>query len=155
MHRRSALECTTKAQGDPSGSSQPPVDFKTKVPFWPGQSGTFALKSTRGFAQHDFSPCNYVSWVFLFYLEGIPHICGGKETQECYRYLPANDTWVVSGTLAQFHVSSGYAYHNKFGLVMTGNAGAPRNTIDNLFDNMTIQVPTYIKTILKYDKRKV
>ena len=23
-------------QGDPSGSSQPPVDFKTKVPLWPG-----------------------------------------------------------------------------------------------------------------------
>ena len=28
----------TNIQGDPIGSSQPPVDFKTKVPLWPGQA---------------------------------------------------------------------------------------------------------------------
>ena len=38
-------------QGDHSACGEPPVDFKTKVPFWPalawpGQSGTFVLKST-------------------------------------------------------------------------------------------------------------
>ena len=26
----------TKLQTDTAGSSKPPVDFKTKVPFWPG-----------------------------------------------------------------------------------------------------------------------
>ena len=93
---------------------------------------------------------------FSFYLGRIPHVCGGKGTQpiqECYRYVPANDTWVVSGTLAHLHVSSGYAYHNEFGLVMTGNANgaSPRNKIENLLDNMTIQVQTCIKTILKYE----
>ena len=25
----------TKIQGDPSACDEPPVDFKTKVPFWP------------------------------------------------------------------------------------------------------------------------
>ena len=52
-------------QGDPSRCAEPPVDFKTKVPFWPalawpGQSGTFVLKSTGGFAQGDGSPCRYL-----------------------------------------------------------------------------------------------
>ena len=48
-------ECGTSLflQGD-----DPPIDFKTKVPLCPGQArpdhnGTFALKSTRGFAQPD------------------------------------------------------------------------------------------------------
>ena len=41
-------------QVDTAVSSKPPVNFKTKVPLcfglaWPGQSGTFVLKSTGGF----------------------------------------------------------------------------------------------------------
>ena len=49
-------------QGDTSRCPKPPVDFKTKVPFWPGltwpgQSRTFVLKSTGGFEQRDVSPC--------------------------------------------------------------------------------------------------
>ena len=45
----------TYVQGDTSRCAKPPVDFKTKVPLWPGlpwpgQSGTFVLKSTGGFA---------------------------------------------------------------------------------------------------------
>ena len=45
-------------QGDTS-RAKPPVDSKTKVPFWPApdQSGTLVLKSTGGFAQRDVSPC--------------------------------------------------------------------------------------------------
>ena len=44
-----------KVQDDTSRSAKPPIDFKTKVPFWPtlawpGQSGTFVLKSTGGVA---------------------------------------------------------------------------------------------------------
>ena len=51
-------------QGDTSVCDEPPVDFKTKVLFWPGlswpgQNGTFVLKSTGGSSQpdHDVSPC--------------------------------------------------------------------------------------------------
>ena len=44
-------------QGDHSACDEPPVDFKTKVPLWPGQNGTFVLKSTGGFAQCKVSPC--------------------------------------------------------------------------------------------------
>ena len=29
---------TITLQGDPSGSSKPPVDIKTQVPFWPGMA---------------------------------------------------------------------------------------------------------------------
>ena len=45
-------------QGDPSGSSQPPIDFKTKVPFWP-----FVLKSTGGCELPDGSPCSILQLV--------------------------------------------------------------------------------------------
>ena len=44
-------------QGDPSRCLKPPFDFRTKVPFWPGQNETFVLKSTGGFKQLDGSPC--------------------------------------------------------------------------------------------------
>ena len=47
-------------QGDHSACGDPPVDFKTKVPFWPGlawPSGTFVLKSTGGSPQAEWSPC--------------------------------------------------------------------------------------------------
>ena len=75
-------------------------------------------------------------------------MCGGRETQqehiqECYRYLPANDTWVVLGTMAHLHSSSGFAYHNEFGLVISGHtraAGGNRTSVENVFDNQTIQV---------------
>ena len=53
----------TIVQGDHSACAKPPVDFKTKVPLWPGQarpsqSRTFVLKSAGGFAQAEWSPCN-------------------------------------------------------------------------------------------------
>ena len=52
----------TLVQGDTVGSSKPPADFRTKVPFlpglaWPGQSGTFVLKSTEGLELPAVSPC--------------------------------------------------------------------------------------------------
>ena len=60
-------------QGDHSACAKPPVDLKTKVPLglvcpglawsalaWPGQSETFALNSTGGFAQAEWSPCTIV-----------------------------------------------------------------------------------------------
>ena len=47
-----------KVQGDHSACAKLPVDFKTKVP--PGQSGTFVLKSTGGFAQPEWSPCTFM-----------------------------------------------------------------------------------------------
>ena len=31
-----ALAVAEKIQGDTSGCDEPPVDFKTRVPFWPG-----------------------------------------------------------------------------------------------------------------------
>ena len=45
-------------QGDTSRWPKPPVDLKTKDPIWPGlawpgQSGTFVLKSMGGFSQRD------------------------------------------------------------------------------------------------------
>ena len=50
-------------QGDTSdsGCAKPPVDFKGKVPFWPGltwpgQSRTVVLKLMGGFAEPDVSP---------------------------------------------------------------------------------------------------
>ena len=80
----------------------------------------------------------------FFYVERIPQVCGGEGTQpiqKCYRYLPANDTWVVSGTMAHLHVSSGFAYHNEFGLVISGgHLGGNRTSVENVFGNETIQV---------------
>ena len=29
---------SNQLQGDTAGSYKPPIDFKTKVPFWPGQA---------------------------------------------------------------------------------------------------------------------
>ena len=57
-------------QGDPSRWPKPPVDFKSKVPIWPGlaalawpgQSGTLLLKSTGGFGQRDGSPCTNIAF---------------------------------------------------------------------------------------------
>ena len=53
-------------QSDHSTCSKPPVDFETKVPLWPGpawpgQNGTFVLKSTGGFEQVEWSPCSSAS----------------------------------------------------------------------------------------------
>ena len=71
-------------------------------------------------------------------------MCGGRKgtqnIQECYRYLPANDTWFVSGTMDHFHDSSGFAYHNEFGLVISGHPGGNRTSVENVFGNQTIQV---------------
>ena len=51
-----------KVQGDHSACGEPPVDFKTKVPLWPGlarpgQNGTFVLKSMGSSSQAEWSPC--------------------------------------------------------------------------------------------------
>ena len=64
-------------QGDPSRFAKPPVDFKTKVPLWTdqarpsrawsGQSGTYVLKSTGGFAQAALSPCKDVILKRIFH----------------------------------------------------------------------------------------
>ena len=55
---KTCQECLV--QGDTSHYLKPPVDIKTKVLFWPGlawpgQNGTFVLKSTVGFKQCDVS----------------------------------------------------------------------------------------------------
>ena len=44
-------------QGYTSGCGEPPIDFKTKVPSWPGQNKTFVLMITGGSSQPDVSPC--------------------------------------------------------------------------------------------------
>ena len=49
-------------QGDHSSCGEPPVDFKTKVPFWPGlawpsQAKAELLLSTGGLPQAEWSPC--------------------------------------------------------------------------------------------------
>ena len=53
------LQFAFPLQGDTSGCDEPPIDSKTKVPFWPdlGQNGTFILKSMGGSSQPDVSPC--------------------------------------------------------------------------------------------------
>ena len=89
-----------------------------------------------------------------FYVATIPHVCGGWSRHECFRYVPTNDTWVVSGTLQHKHQRPGYTYHNEFGLVISGDIWGPnRTSVEHLFDNQTIQVPTLIETIVKYDKK--
>ena len=63
--------------------------------------------------------------------------------QECYSYLPANDTWVVSGTMAYPHYLAGYTYHNELGLVMSGDYnGNGTYKVDYTQDGQTIQVPS-------------
>ena len=57
-------------QGDHSPCAKPPVDFKTKVPLWPGQgrsgqNGTFVSKSTGGFAQGEWSLCIVIQAINL------------------------------------------------------------------------------------------
>ena len=74
-------------------------------------------------------------------------MCGGSQPN-CFRYLPTNDTWVVSGSLGGKFGGSGYAYHHEFGFIITGGSNYPmRNKTKNVFDNMTIQVSTYIKIV--------
>ena len=72
-------------------------------------------------------------------------MCGGDGVQECYRYVPTNDTWVVSGTLQHPHDSSGFTYHKEFGLVISGSkSGNMGSSVEHLSDNQTIQVPTCV-----------
>ena len=77
-------------------------------------------------------------------------MCKGIGGQKCYRYVPTTDTWVVSGTLQQPHVKSGYTYHNEFGLVISGHSSGNRTSVENLSGNQTIQVPTCEETVVKY-----
>ena len=83
-------------QGDHSGRTQPPVDFKTKVPLWPdqarpGQSGTFDLKSTGRLVLPEWSPCTY-------------HIFYNLYDKECMQYREKrqvkSDFCVEGGPLA-------------------------------------------------------
>ena len=53
-------------QGDNSTCSKPPVDFKTKVLFWPGQSRTSVLKSMGGFKQVELSPCTIQLSIIIY-----------------------------------------------------------------------------------------
>ena len=66
MYKYSLLNLSN-IQGDTSGCAKPPIDFKTKVQLWPGQarigqSGTFDLKSSGGFAQAEWSPCIVITF---------------------------------------------------------------------------------------------
>ena len=49
----------TSLQGDHSACGEPPVNFKTKVPFWPGLAWPSQAKAelTRGLPQAEWSPC--------------------------------------------------------------------------------------------------
>ena len=74
----------------------------------------------------------------------VPHICGGWKNLECFRYQPANDTWVVSGTLAYSHHYPGFTYHKELGLVMSGgdNGGNGNGStkVEHTLDGQTIKV---------------
>ena len=85
----------------------------------------------------------------------VPHVCKGTGGQECYRYVPTNDTWVVSEMLQHKHIRPGYTYHNEFGLVISGHSSGNRTSVEHLFDNQTIQVPACIETIVDYDRKMV
>ena len=89
-----------------------------------------------------------------FYVAKIPHVCGGWSRHECFRYVPTNDTWVVSGMLQHKHIRPGYTYHNEFGLVITGGNNH-RINMTNIFNNLTIQVSTCIKAIQNYEKEEL
>ena len=76
----------------------------------------------------------------------IPHICGGFKNLHCYRYMPTNDTWVVSGTLMYAHGShllqmTGFTYHDDLGLVITGGLWGTNGTtkVESTVDGQTFQ----------------
>ena len=83
---------TSFIQGDTAGSSKPPADFKTKVPFWPGltwpgKSGTFVLKSTGGLELPAVSSCNCSclnevslnNFLFEEFVRELKVVTGGRE----------------------------------------------------------------------------
>ena len=61
-------------------------------------------------------------------------MCGGRGNLHCYRYVPANDTWVVSGTLSYSHFGNidkmriGFTYHDVLGLVVAGASWSENGT---------------------------
>ena len=80
---------------------------------------------------------------------GIPFVCGGVIREEdvntdlCYQYDAALDTWEISGTMAVTRAFSGYGSSENWGLVMAGGSrGEPYlssvETTDNgqVFDSL-------------------
>ena len=73
-------------------------------------------------------------------------MCGGTGNLRCYRYVPANDTWAVSGNLSHSHVSNnrnsrgGFTYHDVLGLVVAGGgAGDAAKKVESTVDGETFQ----------------
>ena len=57
---------------------------------------------------------------------GIPFICGGLFYDDCYKYEPALDEWISSGTLSEDKAYSGYGSSESWGLVMAGGSSTVR-----------------------------
>ena len=72
----------------------------------------------------------------------VPHICGGIQNLECYRYLPANDTWAVSGKMTFSHNWGSGVYHEELGLIISGdgNGGNGRTKVEHTLDGQTFEV---------------
>ena len=74
-------------------------------------------------------------------------MCGGLH---CYRYVPTNDTWVVSGNLSYSHVGPlvggkykggvGFTYHDVLGLVVAGSGAEDGGRkVESTVDGETFQ----------------
>ena len=74
-------------------------------------------------------------------------MCGGLH---CYRYVPTNDTWVLSGNLSYSHFGPlvggkykggvGFTYHDVLGLVVAGaGAGDGGRKVESTVDGETFQ----------------
>ena len=82
------------------------------------------------------------TWHCDLFLGKIPHICGGDDDLKCYRYVPSNDTWMLSGSMNYIHKLPAFTFHNDLGLVILG--GAYYGTRDRHAKNGSEQVESTI-----------
>ena len=62
--------------------------------------------------------------------------------KKCYRYVPADDRWEVSGTLANSQSESGFGYSSELGLILAGGKGYKK--VSTTLDGTTITQVHYI-----------
>ena len=67
--------------------------------------------------------------------------------KKCYSYVPTDDRWEVSGTLANSQSESGFGYSSELGLILAGGKGYKK--VSTTLDGMTI---TQVHTILNDGK---
>ena len=79
-------------------------------------------------------------------LDGLPHVCGGKDMSNCIRYNPQTDIWHHSGNLSFAHYIPGFTLHSQLGLVITGNDRNDKEKSETTVDGQDIKAILYISS---------